>query len=159
MTLPKYYDRYRLLRRYACPCGHSFVVEREIKTAHFAGLVLAQDDGSFRLTFHPRAASWLYVARYEDALVLEEAGHEPRRLPVDSSLPDFESIAATCPACGRELPPRLCPDCGAPVRGEDREENRGAEGDEEWDQSTLFVICPAGHAHKVLTRLDTRSGN
>ncbi len=159
MTFPKYRETRRLGRRYFCPCGREFDVNREIMSVDFAGLLQAQDDGSFRRAFRPRADSWLYVARYEDAVIAEESGQEPRRLPPGGPLPDYDSVASSCPACGRRLPPRECPDCGKPVSAEEREKVSGAEGDDEWEGSVLFVVCPAGHARAVMRRLDTRHGN
>jgi len=159
MVFPKYYDSFHLHRTYDCPCGRSFEREREVLHGGFAGVTRAQDDGTFRQDFRPRVESWLYLARYEDAVLVEEAGRPAGWLPAGAPFPDFESLTETCPACGLRLPPERCPDCGAPAVTEERDYAPGAEGDDEWVRSEHWSLCPAGHSRRAVARYDRRHGN
>lgn len=158
MVFPAYCDSYRLRRGYRCPCGHAFQTEREVSVADFQGVRRAADDGAHRGSFRPGMTRWLYLARYEDGLLVEDSVEGLRFLPPGSQPPDFESLSATCPACGMSLPPERCPDCGGPVRIEKREANVGAESDFEWDEASHALVCPAGHERFVLKQQDYHKG-
>lgn len=158
MAHPKYYDSYRLRRGYTCPCGHAFRVDREVSMADFLGLRRAEDDGSHRGYFRPEMALWLYLARYEDGLLVEDSVDGLRFLPPGSRPPDFESLSAPCPACGKTLPPERCPDCGGPVHLERRDVNTGAESDFEWEEASHDLVCPAGHTRFILRQQDYHKG-
>lgn len=159
MAWPESWDRYEISLRYECPCGHAFAVERSAAVSTFPHLRRAEDDGADRRRFRPDKASWAYFALYEDGLWVEESGAEGRLLPPDAPLPDFHSLEATCPACGRGLPPARCPECDGPVDLTPYDRNVGAEDNFEWDDVSYDSLCHAGHCRFLLRQQYYHKGN